>query len=209
MPDTPQRPASPPSRRRRSAGRRTAEPAGDEISRLVERAGLGDRLAWRRIVDAYGELVWAVSRAEGLSRADAEDVCQTTWLKLAERLSMLRDQAALPRWLIITTRREARRLARTRRHEPIEHLDERQAIEELASPVSARHRDDSLWRALAALPAHCQRILRIQAFLPQWTYENISRATGIPVGSIGSTRTRCVRRLRELWAAATPDEVAG
>lgn len=207
MQDTPQR-SAPPHSRRRSAGRRTAEPAGDELSRLVERAALGDRLAWRRIVDAYGELVWAVSRAEGLSRADAEDVCQTTWLKLAERLSMLRDQSALPRWLIITTRREARRLARTRRHEPIERLDERQAIEEPHSPASAR-RDDSLWQAFAALPTHCRRILRIQAFLPQWTYENISRATGIPVGNIGSTRTRCVRRLRELWAATILDEVAG
>lgn len=177
----------------------------DEVARLVGRAALGDRLAWRRVVEAYGELVWAVSRAEGLSRADAEDVCQTTWLRLAERLGDLREPGSLPRWLIVTTRRSARRLARTRRLEPISPPE----VPEPPAPRIPGGEDDSLWTALESLPIHCQRILRIQAFLPEWTYHHISRATGIPVGNIGSTRTRCLRRLKAVWTEQMAGDLAG
>jgi hypothetical protein len=49
---------------------------------LVVRAGTGDRVAWDRLVDRYGAMVWAVTRTHDLSAQEAADVSQVTWLLL-------------------------------------------------------------------------------------------------------------------------------
>ena len=63
--------------------------------------------AWSELVAQFHGLLWATARACGLSEADAADVTQTTWMRLAEHLGRITEPAALPGWLVSTTRREA------------------------------------------------------------------------------------------------------
>ena len=81
----------------------------------VIRAGNGDRQAWDALVDRYAPLIWSICRRHRLGDADAGDVGQSVWLKLAGQLGSLRDPAALPGWLTTTTRRECSRIVRTAR----------------------------------------------------------------------------------------------
>jgi DNA-directed RNA polymerase specialized sigma24 family protein len=83
-------------------------------SELVARASLGDQVAWDRLVECYGGMVWAVARAHGLGPGDAADVSQVTWLLLAQHLGSLRQPERLGAWLLATATREAFRMCRLR-----------------------------------------------------------------------------------------------
>jgi DNA-directed RNA polymerase specialized sigma24 family protein len=57
-------------------------------------------------------------------------------------------------------------------------------------------RDVALWSAFVRLPARDQRLLRMLVADPQPSYEEIGTALAMPIGSIGPTRGRALRRLR-------------
>ena len=56
----------------------------------------------------------------------------------------------------------------------------------------------ALWAAIGQLSARCQELLRIVAFAPRPDYATVAAALGMPVGSIGPTRGRCLAKLRAL-----------
>ncbi len=74
-----------------------------DLTALVTGAGNGDQQAWDELVDRYAPLMWSICRRYQLGRADAEDVSQSVWTRLADQLASLRDPAALPGWLATTT----------------------------------------------------------------------------------------------------------
>lgn len=59
-------------------------------------------------------------------------------------------------------------------------------------------RDRQLWASFAELSPRCQRLLRVLMATDPPAYRDVSQALGIPVGSIGPTRMRCLDRLRDL-----------
>ena len=59
-------------------------------------------------------------------------------------------------------------------------------------------RDAELWRALHNLPARCGNLLRVLVTDPPPRYADVAEALGMPVGSIGPTRRRCLELLRGL-----------
>ena len=172
------------------------------ITDLVTRASRGDQRAWDDLVERYAPLVWSVCRRYQLSRADAEDVHQTVWLQLVSRLDKIRDPAALPGWLATTTRRECLRVLRAARGpRAAEHVpdaetipDQQAALADQELLVAERHA--TLREALARLPPCCQRLIGKLIEDPPLTYAQISASLGIPVGSIGPSRRRCLDKLR-------------
>ncbi len=174
----------------------------DANADLVARAATGDQDAWDRLVARYSGLLWAVARGHRLSHADAADVLQTTWLRLVENLDRLRHREAVGGWLATTARRECLRvLRRAGRQAPAEIDDLERADPDLPAPdasLLASERDATLWRAFAGLPARCQVLLRVLMADPSPSYEEVGAALDMPIGSIGPTRGRCLRRLRGL-----------
>jgi DNA-directed RNA polymerase specialized sigma24 family protein len=59
---------------------------------------------------------------------------------------------------------------------------------------------------MAELPPRCQRLLAMLIHDPPYSYAEISAKLGIPVGSIGPQRTRCLDRLRRAIAAPVRDD---
>jgi RNA polymerase sigma factor (sigma-70 family) len=153
-------------------------------------------------VTELSPLLWQVARAAGLSAGDAEDVLQTVWLRLVAHLGGIHDAAALTGWLVITTRREAWRVrAAGRRQFPADH----ETLDELPEPgpgteeqVVVADEQRERWAAIDRLSARCQELLRIIAFAPRPDYTAVAAALGMPVGSIGPTRGRCLAKLRVL-----------
>ena len=56
--------------------------------------------------------------------------------------------------------------------------------------------DGRLWRHIAGLPERCRTLLRVIAFADRPDYAELARALGMPQGSIGPTRGRCLAKLR-------------
>lgn len=165
---------------------------------MLRRAQDGDQRAWQELVERYLSLVWAVTRAYGLSTADAADVAQNTWVALAKHLPELRDRSRLAGWLATTARHECVRLHHQRRHEVLaDRLDEQFLPAVGPEPeVLQAAQDRALWRAFAALPGRCQRLLGLLAHAPELTYVQLARALGLNPNSVGQTRTRCLTVLR-------------
>jgi RNA polymerase sigma factor (sigma-70 family) len=173
-----------------------------DVTRLV-RAGLeGDPGAWKELVHRYAPLVIAVTRNYGLGAMDGQDVSQTVWLRLVEHLGNLRTPEALPGWIVRTTERECRRyVRRARRIVPVDpHADaatERQATPDLDAGLLRAELRQALRDGIAELPTRDQWLLRLRAADPPKSYQEISKLTGMPIGSIGPTFQRCMNRLRQ------------
>ena len=178
------------------------------VADLVMRARDGDQRAWDAIVERYAPLVWAICRRYRLTVADAEDAGQAVWLQLVDQIGQIRDPAALPGWLATTTARECGRLVRAARRTcpPRRVLDAGEIPDEQAvladDELLRLERHAALREALAALPPACRRLIALLAQDPPLPYVQISARLGIPAGSIGPTRRRCLAKLRRHPAIA-------
>lgn len=173
--------------------------AGD--AELVESASKGDQSAWDSLVGRHGSRVWAVARAHRLNAADAEDVFQVTFLRLVTHIDTIRDPSRVGAWLATTARHECLRiLRRSGRAVPSGDDEILDGPDPLTVPVEssllADERQATVRDALGRLSGPCQRLLRVLMADPEPTYEEVGRALGMPIGSIGPTRGRCLKHLR-------------
>jgi len=171
-----------------------------QVTDLVTRARNGDKQAWDGLVERYAPLIWSICRRYRLGGADAEDVGQAVWMHLVEHLDNLRDPAALPGWLATATRRECCRVLRAPCKLPAGgQVLENMPDEQTAAPeheLLVAERNAALREAFARLPPGCQQLLALLIADPPVPYSEISARLGIPVGSIGPTRSRYLDRLR-------------
>lgn len=170
-----------------------------DLTSIVERARDGDSQAWNELVTRFARLVYAVALRCRLSHADAADVSQTVWLRLAENLGRIHDPERVGAWLVTTTKRECLALIRARsRYEPVD-----MTVADIASD-DARPGDELLRQetilevaeAFALLSERCRELLR-RLVVESESYQHISAELAIPVGSIGPTRIRCLATLRK------------
>ena len=169
---------------------------------MVNRAAAGDQGAWNEIVERYSPLVWSICLRYRLDRQDSDDVGQSVWLLLVERIGMLREPAALPGWLATTTQRECLRVLRaSRRHEHAELPDDQLPPDPDAAMIEEEilvaERDAAIRMAFAELPRPCRELLAMLIGDQQHSYEDISATLGMRMGSIGPVRARCLDRLRQ------------
>lgn len=169
---------------------------------LVKFAAQGDEGAWQQLVDRFAPLVWAVARSHGLDHTNAADVHQTTWLRLVENLGRLREPAAIAGWLARTARHESLRVSRyANRERPTNDHDENEHAAEDDTPEDALLLDEerrAVYDAFRKLTEQCQRILRVTAMAPPISYDEVAAELGMPRGSVGPTRGRCLNHLRRL-----------
>lgn len=182
------------------------EVAALDVARLVRRAAEGDRWAWERLVDQYSRLIWAMTRDFRLVESDANDVAQATWLRLLEHIDRLENPACIASWLAITARRECLRILAARKRFVLvqDHADLGDVAHEpeVDERLLANERAQAVREAVSRLPGHWQRLVELLIADPPASYAEISDQLGLPVGSIGPTRGRCLDRLRVLLQAS-------
>jgi DNA-directed RNA polymerase specialized sigma24 family protein len=83
--------------------------------KALAQAKAGDREAWNVLVDAHAGAVWSAVARAGLAPEDAAQVCELTWLRLAQSLPELRPGLPLRDWLVAVAAAESGRAARLRR----------------------------------------------------------------------------------------------
>lgn len=171
---------------------------------LVVAAARGDGQAWRELIDRYAQLVWGVSRGCGLSAADAEDVSQLVFSSLVRRIAHIEDPAALGGWLLVTTKREAWRLAASNRRRTEKR---QQQAEETSNNLHDSQpapdgdaidfeRRNAVQLALARLDDRCRDLLMAFFGAPKEPgYDQIAKRLGMRPNSVGPTRRRCLDKL--------------
>lgn len=207
---------APPTEPRRQPPDERPKPAGGERPALPRqrRADVGDLVvrassAFQRYRDGHSgaidelvrlvsPLLWHTARQCGLSSAEAEDVVQQAFLLLVRNRDTISDPLAVVRWLTVSLRR----LAWRERSASARRANDEPTDEDLPRAPSAEHtavlsdQQRRLWAMVAELPERCRRLLAIIAFAPRPDYARIAVDLGIPVGSIGPTRGRCLAKLR-------------
>jgi RNA polymerase sigma factor (sigma-70 family) len=180
-------------------GRAAQERSPDWLADHVRRAATGEREAWSEIVSEFDGMLKAVARRHRLRDADAADVTQTTWLRLAENLGRLQDPGRVGAWLVTTARRECLRTIRVSSRE-LPDAEPPEPVRAEPRPIEgnllAAERDEALWSAFGRLPARDQALLQMLVADPQPSYEEIAAMLRMPIGSIGPTRGRALARLR-------------
>ena len=185
------------------SGRGDANLAG-----LLERAATGEQAAFDALVDRFAGLVWRIALNHRLRPADAADVSQTVWLRLVEQLDRIREPERLGAWLATTTRHEClavlRKGSRAVPSEdatfevsmPLSVVGAAVGGPEVSEGLEADERKAALREAFADLDERCRLLLALLHTDPPATYEEITVAMEMPVGSIGPTRQRCLGKLR-------------
>ncbi|GGO81050.1 RNA polymerase sigma factor [Nonomuraea cavernae] len=183
----------------------------DDTGALVRAAADGDAGAWKELYHRHTGLVWSVARSYLPNDSDAQDVCQTTWFRLAEHLTRLREPEKVGSWLASTARHEALRVVRTSgRSMPVSDvallgldIDERSPellVLEAEEAGAERQRAQQVWDAFQELPDRCRRLLRVLISSPRPSYQEIAAGLDLAVGSVGPIRARCLKKLGELIA---------
>jgi len=182
------------------------------VADLLLKAGSGDRSAAEQIVVRYAGLVKAVVARMGLQESDVADVVQSTWLRLFTHTAAIRDPEKLGGWLSTTARREALALIRRRQAEIASESvgDRLVAVEPSPEDLVIIDETRAAVRAATRELTERQRLVADALFYqPAGSYEEVSRRTGLPVGSIGPTRGRTLRKLQQRLCEPEPVEHAG
>ncbi|MEO6998108.1 MAG: sigma-70 family RNA polymerase sigma factor [Terracoccus sp.] len=158
----------------------------------------GDRERLSELVDIVTPVLWNAARSQGAASGTCEDAIQTAFLQLVDRAGSINEPAAVLGWLVVVVKREVWRIGRgSRREIGVEEVPEppaQQLDPEVQSILSERQR--VLWHHISNLSPRCQELIRVIAFADRPDYAAIAVALGMPVGSIGPTRGRCLQKLR-------------
>jgi RNA polymerase sigma factor (sigma-70 family) len=173
-------------------------------SELIDACLKGNSQAWEALLVRYQRLIYSIPLRYGLAVHDADDIFQNVSLLLLENLGRLRDRQRLGAWLATTTRRECWRTLR--QHQVVTSLSGNRDLEEQIPSGQQSdeefldlERQSIIRSAVGLLGASCQRLLMLLFYAePRPPYTEIARLLGLPEGSIGPTRARCLEKLMKI-----------
>lgn len=164
---------------------------------LLERCRRGDEEAWRLLVERYAALILSIPRRYGLRSSQADDVFGDVCVALVRSLSQIRDPQSLPMWLIRTATRatwENSRRTPLQVPEGLPELTGGAPPEEFALRIEE---EQMVRQALDQIPERCRNLLRLLYFAaPPLNYDEVAERLGMPRGSLGPTRQRCLDKMR-------------
>lgn len=162
-----------------------------DVVRLVAKARAGDRAAYAELYARMQSAVHAVILAR-VSRADAGDVMQDTFVAAWTQLDQLREDAAFPGWVLEIARRRAvdhGRRDRVRAHDELS--DERGATEDAPTLEAKRALE-----AIEGLPMAYRETL-LMRLVEGMSGPEIAEATGLTPESVRVNLCRGMKLLKE------------
>ena len=175
---------------------------------LVLACRRGDQLAWERLIRRYQRLIYAIPLRAGLDEDHAGEIFQDVFTTLFQKLNDIEQPEKLHAWLVTTTRRKtlhAISKALIHQHSDVNtdelHLvavirDEAPLPDEQLLMLEEQHR---IRTALSSLDERCRTLLQMLFYGAEPpSYADAAKALGIPEGSIGPTRARCLAKMLRL-----------
>jgi RNA polymerase sigma factor (sigma-70 family) len=180
-----------------------------EIADMIRRHRRGDATAMDELVRRVTPWLYRIAMNHRLNHHSAEDVVQDTLLVLVRNLHAVRDPQAGLAWLSVVAQRQSGRVVRGEQRV--------QLSTEVVATIVADDADDperravqaltraAVDQAIAELPDRHARFLRLAFLADERDYATISGTLDMPVGSIGPTRQRALRKMRRLLRARGED----
>ncbi len=159
---------------------------------LVKKAMRGNPKAFGTLIEARQETMYRIAFLYVRNEADALDVVQESILKAYKNIKSLREPKAFHSWLMRIVTNTAHDLLRQRgKQVPME--------ENILSSTDSLPLEDKIalhW-AIDQLPDVYQELVR-QKYFDGRTIQEISRSTGIPMGTVSVYLRRAVKQLQSL-----------
>lgn len=170
---------------------------------LVVRCLAHEEAAWEEFVRRYANLIYATILKVQLPPEDVEEAFQSSMVAIHQQLPKLREPDRIVSWIVGISHRQAVNRIRARtREQATSDTELLTRPDETALPdadLVKLERIQHVREGMAQLSDRCQRLIQYLFFAdPAPDYETISKTEGIPIGSIGPTRARCLDKLRTL-----------
>ncbi|HKP86921.1 MAG TPA: sigma-70 family RNA polymerase sigma factor [Blastocatellia bacterium] len=176
---------------------------------LVLACRRGDEAAWEALIKRYQRLVYSIPRRAGLDEPSASDVFQNVFAILIKKLDRIEQPERIQAWLVTTTRRETRRAIVSQKDsrlasfdnedgeaEAFEMADQAPLQEEVLLRLESQHQ---IRMAVESLDERCRKMIALLFYRADPPpYSEIAQALGVPEGSVGPTRARCLQKLMRL-----------
>jgi len=179
---------------------------------ILHRIAKGEKAAVQDCLNKYGGLVWSLARRMSASTEDAEDAVQEIFIdvwKNAERFD--ESQSSETTFIaMIARRRLIDRLRYTKRRISADALEDmvsepqNHADEEMQTNIEAK----DAARALRQLRPEQRQVLQL-SIVQGLSHQEISDATGIPLGTVKTHARRGLLQVREFLGMSSINEAKG
>jgi len=182
---------------------------GNDLESLSTRAAAGDQSAFGALVQQTQRTTYPLALRLVRSRADAEDVLQDTYVRVWQGLPKLRDHGATLGWICKIVRNVAVDRIRKQRRQRTDSLDRpvAEGMEALVDHISSdapgpeaeladAQASDQLRRLVDELKDKHRLVLLLRE-VDDMSYEEISAAIGVPVGTVESRLHRARKALAD------------
>lgn len=182
----------------------------EDDAALVSRCLRGEAAAWAVLVRRYQRLVYAIALRMGFDDHAAADVFQTVFARLVKHMPSIENPNLLHAWIVTTAKREAllqrqraeRTVSMTLPDDGDEHVPADWDVPDDAllpdEALAELQQQNQVRNAVDRLDERCRSLLLMLFGDDDIPYADVARSLGVPVGSLGPTRARCLEKLRRL-----------
>ena len=173
---------------------------------LISACRRGDDAAWEALIKRYQRLIYSIPRRAGLDEFSSAEVFQNVFASLVERLDQIEHPERVQAWLVTAAKRETWRFIRNQKKLPLMTISpENDQVDAIDMPDEAPLPDEVLLRleqqheirnAVTAMDDRCRKLLELLFYRTEPPpYSEIAASLGLPEGSVGPTRARCLQKL--------------
>ncbi|MBN2450035.1 MAG: sigma-70 family RNA polymerase sigma factor [Lentisphaeria bacterium] len=178
---------------------RERDPGEEPIRDLL---AADDPAALELIWDRYAAALHAFAASLAGSCADAEEVVQQVFLKVARMRGRIARARSIRAYLYAMTRNEAMNVLR-RRKRWVEMPDEAAWLVAAEAPQAPGLSPDEAARLLASLPARQREVVSLKVFCGM-TFQEIAGALGVSANTAASRYRYGLEKLRKLFGEDAP-----
>ena len=176
---------------------------------ILKRIASGDESAVPACIDKYGGLVWSIARKLLRNSDDAEDAVQEVFVDIWKNAARFDESKSSETTFIamIARRRLIDRIRHSTRRISADSLDDvllepfSRGDQELQTSIEAEQAAE----AMRHLRPEQQQVLRL-SIVHGMSHQEISEATGIPLGTVKTHARRGILQVRELLGIGTGGE---
>jgi RNA polymerase sigma factor (sigma-70 family) len=176
---------------------------------ILKRIASGDERAVPACIDKYGGLVWSIARKLLRNSDDAEDAVQEVFVDIWKNAARFDESKSSETTFIamIARRRLIDRIRHSTRRISADSLDDvllepfSRGDQELQTSIEAEQAAE----AMRHLRPEQQQVLRL-SIVHGMSHQEISEATGIPLGTVKTHARRGILQVRELLGIGTGGE---
>lgn len=184
------------------------KPANNKIYRsesdwdLIVACKNGDETAWSTFIARYDRLLYYILDQYQIPSEEIADIIQNSFISLMEKLDSFDESYNFKAWLKTVAKRQAWRYLENRKREDVgseENTSDSIIPDYMDKDAIDRNQQKvQLHEGVLNLDERCRQLL-IHLYFddPTPPYDEIAENLGMPLGSIGPTRARCLKKLRK------------